>query len=289
MKIFKAKIDFFLFLVSLTAVMPAYGAGVWTNEPAGSAVMVDCPFSGPLSTCGIKDTYSSSIQDSDSSAPVSPSGVLRSTLKAGNADGGMQIGWSSPQLVREMYVGIMWRTNPGYQCLQLADKMWFVRGPNANGFFGIDCTTGDTSAPIGFGHNTGGLDNSHTCAADLGLVCYPNVNNMRIQLGTWTKLESYIKTSTTATSRDGIVRWWINGVLVGNYTNMNYGQGGLNEWIWTETWGAIPPQFRSNVDLSHYLDHLRISIPNCSSGCSPTGGTPPSPSVIKPPVNLRFI
>lgn len=231
----------------------------WTNEPADASVVLDCPFDSAPSTCGLSDVYSSSHLESDLKAPVSPPGVLRSTLNANHSDGGMQLGWTSQQLLKEMYVGIIWRNNPEWSCLALADKMWFIRGPNTAGFFGLDCTPEDTSGSIIFGHNSKNLDNSHTCAADLGLVCYPNVADVKIKFGNWTKLESYIKISTTATSRDGIVRWWVNGILVGNYTNINYEQDGLNEWIWTETWGALEPRFQKNVDLSHYIDHLHIS------------------------------
>ena len=132
------------------------------------------------------------------------------------------------------------------------------------------------SAPLIFGHNTGGglLDNSHACSADLGLLCFPNVGPGLLTRGVWTKIEAYVKSSTTNTSRDGIVRWWINGVLVGNYTNLNYGgTAGINEWVWSETWdGFVNPV--PTQDWSHYLDHLYISIPNCVSGCTPTGGNP---------------
>jgi hypothetical protein len=48
-----------------------------------------------------------------------------------------------------------------------------------------------------------------------------------LTVGAWTKLEAYVKASTTSTSRDGIVRWWVNGVPAGSYTNLNYGAGGL--------------------------------------------------------------
>jgi len=253
-------------------------AGVWTNEPAGASVVQDCSFSGPPSACGILDVYSSSIQDTDSTATASPSGVIRSTLNAGNDAGGMQIGWSPSQIANQMYVGMVWRTNPQFNCFNIANKMWFMRGPGTNGFFGLDCGSGDRSAAILFGHNTGGLDNSHTCQLDLGLVCRQNVNGLRITLGAWTKLEAYIKRSTTATSRDGIVRWWINGVLVGDYSNLNY-PAGLNEWVWTETWGGVPAAYIPTVAMSHYLDHLHISIPGGSTSADQPPGPPASPAI----------
>ena len=117
-------------------VPQSYGAGVWTNEPDGASVVLDCPFNS-VSGCGILDAYSSSQIASDSSAPITPGNVVKSTLYAGNSTGGMQLNYVTPQVNREMYVGLMWRTNPQFFGRQVANKMFFVRGPVSNGFFGM--------------------------------------------------------------------------------------------------------------------------------------------------------
>lgn len=267
-----------ILLCSFTLLcIPHHGYAQWTNEPAGSSVKLDCSFSSTPAACGILDAYSSSIPSSDATAPISPSGVIKSTIFAGNSSGGMQLNYYLPQGNREMFMGIIWRTNPEFQGRPNSNKLFFLRGPQANGvwIFGNSALV-NGSAPLIFGHNTGGglLDNSHACSADLGLLCFPNVGPGLLTRGVWTKIEAYVKSSTTNTSRDGIVRWWINGVLVGNYTNLNYGgTAGINEWVWSETWdGFVNPV--PSVDWSHYIDHLYISIPNCVSGCTPTGGNP---------------
>jgi hypothetical protein len=262
------------------ATPPSYGAGVWTNEPAGATVVLDCPFSGKPSACGILDAYSSSIQDSDGTAPVSAAGVAKSTIYAGNNYGGMQLNWVAPQVSNEMYVGMMWRTNPQFYGRTVANKMFFIRGPQVNGFWGMNGCPGQGSPTcyLMFGHNTATLNNSQACSADLGLICNPNVGPGTITLGTWTKLEAYVKKSTTATSQDGIVRWWINGVMAGNYTNMNYAPNGLNEWVWSETWdGYVNPV--PSVDWSHFIDHLHISIPGGSNSADQPPGPPAAPTL----------
>ncbi len=265
--------------LGLVAVPKTYAAGVWTNEPAGSSVVKDCSFSGSPSACGILDVYSSSIQDSDSTASISPPGVMRSTIYPGNTSGGSQLNWVTPQVNDQMYVGLMWRNNPQFGCRTTANKMWFMKGPAVNGFFGLGCKPGDSSGTIYFGHNTATLDNSHTCAADLGLICNPNVGSVSIKHGTWTKLEAYIKKSTTATSRDGVLRWWVNGVLVGNYNNLNYAGNGLNEWVWTETWDGTVSNPIPSVEWSHYIDHLHISIPGGNTSTDQPPGPPASPTM----------
>lgn len=263
----------------------------WTNEPAGSSVVLDCNFSSTPGACGIQDVYSSSFQDTDASAPVSPSGVVRSTLPALSGFGGMQLDYVTSQTYREMYVGLMWRTNPQFQGRAAnSNKLFFVRGPMNNGVFSMYGPIGGPFQLI-FGHNNGSLDNSHACSFDLGLICYPNVSRGTLTPGVWTKLEAYLKSSTTSTSRDGIVRWWVNGVLAGNYTNLNINQLGINEWVWSETWdgcginGAPPcdigPTGGNTNEWSHYIDHLHISIPTCPSG-STCGTTPPPPTPLPP-------
>lgn len=195
----------------------------------------------------------------------------------------------SPNTYREMFMGLMWRTNPEFYGRIVHDKMFFLRGPQTNAYFGMRACPGCTSRQLGWGFNAANADNSHTCA-DSGLWCYPNVGSPAITIGQWTKIEVYLKSSTTMTSRDGIVRWWINGVLAGNYTNVNHAPYGLNDWTWSETWdGYVNPV--PSVEWSHYIDHLRISIPNCpAGGCPQTGGgttppapTPPPPSPTPPP------
>lgn len=265
----------------LVVVQKSEGAGVWTNEPAGAKVVLDCPFNS-VQGCGILDAYSSSQIVSDSSALISPGSVVKSTIYPGNSSGGMQLSHVTPQANREMYVGLMWRTNPGFQGRPNSNKTFFIRGPQANGvwLFGNSALV-NGSAPLIFSHNTGSglLDNSHACSLDLGLACFPNVGNGMLTRGVWTKIEAYVKASTTNTSRDGIVRWWINGVMAGNYTNLNYGgQAGINEWVWSETWdGFVNPV--PSVEWNHFIDHLYISIPNGGLSTDNPPGPPAQPTI----------
>lgn len=263
--------------LGVIAAPQTYGAGVWTNEPAGANVVLDCPFNS-VQGCGILDAYSSSQITSDSSAPISPGSVVKSTLYAGNSGGGMQLNYVTPQAYREMYVGLMWRTNSQFQGRQVGNKTFFVRGPqNNNVFLFNNAALNNGTGLMIFSHNSANLDNSHACALDIGLACYPNVGPGVLNVGVWTKLEAYIKASTTNTSRDGIVRWWVNGVPAGNYTNMNVASLGLNEWVWSETWdGTVNPV--PSVDWSHFIDHLHISIPGGGSTDQPPG-PPQTPSL----------
>ncbi|HRC25194.1 MAG TPA: hypothetical protein PLJ07_14125 [Nitrospira sp.] len=256
----------------------SHAAGVWTNEPAGASVVMDCPFNS-VGGCGIFDAYSSSQIASDSSAPISPGSTVKSSIYPGNSAGGMQLNYQTSQLNREMYVGLMWRTNPQFQGRPVGNKTFFIRGPGSNGVFLFNnAALNNGSGSMIFAHNTGGLDNSHACALDSGLACYPNVGPGILTVGTWTKLEAYIKASTTSTSRDGIVRWWVNGVPAGSYTNLNYGAGGLNEWAWSETWdGWVNPL--PTVEWNHFIDHLHVSVGGGGASTDQPPGPPANPTI----------
>lgn len=269
----------FLFLL-----LPSMSLAQWTNEPAGSTVVLDCPFnvkptpSRDAAGCGIENFYNAGSIVQDGTAPLSPSNVFKSAIAAGQSSGGSQLNYVTPQTYREMYVGLKWRTNPEFYGRQVANKMFFMRGPASNGFFGLMGGPGGGNAAgspffLFFGHNSSNVNNSHVCAGDLGLTCFPNVGSgQTVPTGIWFTLEAYIKASTTNTSRDGIVRWWVNGQPAGNYTNMNLASLGLNEWVWSETWdGTVNPP--PATEWAHFVDHLKISIPNGGGGTTDT--TPP--------------
>lgn len=235
----------------------------WTNEPSGSIVLLDCGFDDATCAGKLDDTYKSEGKTlnvvQDPSAPFSKNNVMRSSLFYPNKSGGTQLGYYPSQPVKQIYVGMFWRTNLEFSGNKVEmNKMFFMRGPSSNGFFGQLNYGVPGFFKIGFSHNSGTLDNSHTCAADLGLTCYPNVGSGIVSTGQWHQLEFYMRGSTTVTSRDGILRWWVDGTLAGNYTNFNYGPS-FAEMIWSETWDGFGNGTGFKTDAHHFIDHIHIS------------------------------
>lgn len=263
----------------LACLAPSGAFAQWSNEPAGSSVMVDCAMVS-VAACGMVDVYGVLTYGSDASDPVSPSSVAFSTLGGGQLNGGSQVEYGFP-ISNEMFVGIVFKINSQYQgFICCANKTFFMRGPNTNGFFNIELSS--PTAPtwnIAFGHNTGGgLDNSHVCAGELGLLgCFANVDGSKFPKDTFVKFEVYMKKSTTATSRDGVLKWWANGSLRGSYTTLNY-PNGFNSFVWTETYGGMTDTVPN--PRIYTIGHIRISAPNCGSACGGGGGgsdtSPPS-------------
>jgi len=239
------------------------------NEPTGATNLLDHAFNN---FTGLTDVYSSvsggtlSIQ-SDATGLVSPSNCMRSRLGANAPTGGCQLEFPMGGTYDDMFVGIVWRTNSQFQGRTVGNKLFFMRGPSTNGvwLFNNASLSGGAGQLI-FAHNTGGLDNSHIFAADSGLIGYPNTDPGTLRVGQWFKLECYMKKSTTSTSRDGIVRSWVNGVLTHNYTTVNY-PGGFNDWTWSETWDGFGDMGTVNtVEWQHFVDHLYVSTGGSGSG-----------------------
>lgn len=240
------------------------------NEPVGSNVILDYPFNFltyPETLNTVSDIYRSGVIVADGSAPVSPANCVRSRLEAGALTGGMQLEYTSSVTWPDLYMRMHWKCNAQFQGRIVANKMWFMRCPGTNMYFGMfgGPNAGNANFYIACGINSNGL---------LDANLYPNVSSGVVTRGQWHMLEAYVKASTTRTSANGIIRWWVNGTLVGNYTGMNYcgpDNQGLYNWGWSETWDGHQDMGRSNtVAWEHYIDHLYLS----------TGGTvTPSPSI----------
>ena len=238
--------------LGLMKASPAIGGGVWTNEPQGFSVVVDCAFSNSLCP-GMWDAYNSAEFTTIAGAPVSPNTVLDDHISAGSTTGNGQWGANLPN-AKELYVGTWWSTNPDFQGIcNNNNKMLFARNPTIDNNFLV--WQGAPGAPKTFKwYMQAGYDNcGHP--GEYGM-CYsqgegtgwfePNVGNGTVAHGSgWHLIEFYIKTSTTKTSRDGTIKWWIDGRPVGNYNTVNISPGGLTEFQINHTWDGtnclLPP------------------------------------------------
>ncbi|HMJ59291.1 MAG TPA: hypothetical protein VK467_09145, partial [Gemmatimonadales bacterium] len=166
---------------------------------------------------------------------------------------------------REMYFGYRWRASLPWQghpsgvneiSFVLAQDNILVLQMNGppEGPFHLIVTTEFTTSN---GHlaNSWGDDPG---ARQLG----GNVKggNYVVTEGRWYDIEGYFRMSTTSTSRDGIVRWWVNGTLVGDYTSVNFDAANpFTEFQFSPTWGGIGGS-KTEEDYFWY-DHVRLSVP----------------------------
>lgn len=291
-----------------TAVFSSLDAHALTcrNQPAGATNLATIHFNTTDGEGQLWDLYPGAGQIRQ------PSGVegnaSASVLSPGNGTGGQQVIWPKPgfqQPLTNLYSCFRWKVNSQFVGIQTNNKLifqaaqdWTFGKQGINGVLSVPkrgayppYEGGNAGLQMIFGPNsrTDIYDNSHACALDFGLMCYPNVNDTQIQRDTWYEVELYIIASSCTTCKNATVKWWIDGVPQGSYTNLNYGDGIVNEFQINHTWDngsdkqCGPPTNPSNVngrdcrnEQVHYFDELILSaVGNVIPGQGGNGGTTP--------------
>jgi hypothetical protein len=67
----------------------------------------------------------------------------------------------------------------------------------------------------------------------------PNVQAVSMSAGTWRRYELYSRAASAEGVNDGIVRYWVDGVLVGNHTNIRRSHVSFTQLHWSAVWGGI--------------------------------------------------
>lgn len=258
------------------------------NKPTGAVTVLDTSFTTTDGEGQLWELYPGAGKITEPArAPASAPYANASILPVGSSVGGQQTIWPKPgkqQPLTNLYMCMTWKMNADFVGLRTANKLVFLAAQDftygksgMNGLLMLNPRDGypPKSFRMIFAHNSGQLDNSHACSADLGLICNPNVTDTPIYPDTWYTVEAYIVASTCQTCKDAKVKWWINGTLQGNYTNLNYGDGIINEWQINHTWDGSrdkqcgPPTDPSNAigrdctkDQIHYFDHVILASVN---------------------------
>jgi hypothetical protein len=85
-------------------------------------------------------------------------------------------------------------------------------------------------------------------------IWYPNVTTTPINTGEWHRIEFYYKWETNpGSSGDGVIRWWVDGVLNGDYTTVHYPADSFIELQYAPTLQNPPPS-----EQFMYIDHTRV-------------------------------
>jgi len=227
------------------------------------------------------DVYHSAKFVTDQTAPMGGTNqVLDSYMPVGSNNGNGQWLFGLPRNTREVYVGTWWKTNSAFQGFDVnSNKVFFILSDYNNNLLswlgGQDqprqlvwltqqTQTNNCHIPS---YSSPGCSNPE---AGPGTGWFnPNgpSNGMVVAGSGWHRIEVYQKASTSNDSRDGIIRTWLDGVLVGSYTGVNVCPNGFSEIQINHAWdGGIPCGAPRSRDCSrewhHYFDHLRISIPS---------------------------
>lgn len=253
-------------------------AQTWPNEPAGSNLLTDYPFDAVQGNGWIAQYPFGGRIVSDPTAPHSPSNVMEYSRPV-NSIGNTSCTRYELNGGKELYIGIWWKpSNPFVGWSNLHNKIFFLWFANGDCFY--FSMSGDqrggpyrTAWNLNLGLSQGHLGNGW--GDDPGTWnLYGNINSATVALGQWHRVEVYAKVGSGPTARDGILRWWLDGKLVGTYDQVNFPASTWKTVQFTASWDAPDPT-QATPDY-HWFDHARISLPNGAPNVMyiPTGSMP---------------
>jgi hypothetical protein len=183
----------------------------------------------------------------DATAPFSPPNVLRIVFTPQletNRD--PSVHWIGLPSVSEVYatwwikLSANWTASPAG-----GGKMTFLWPPQGNGV--IYSAIGGSQPP----HR---IHIATTWPAYGYKFWEPNVSTTDVYYDRWYRIEWYVKWETSPGTADGIIRWWVNTTLNGDYTNVRFPACCLSQFEFAPTLQNPPP-----ADQYMYIDHTWIA------------------------------
>lgn len=238
--------------VTVANVLPG---GSWPNEPSGLTLFNDQPWD-LLTGIGWSYLRRSSSKDAsivlDTDAPLSPLNILRMVFTTDmGRDQEPSVHWKSLPRVKEIYTGYWLKVSPNWSCSGAGcGKVSFLFAETGGQVYtNLYQAEGSSGPPFRIGVNTEWAPYGQH-------IWYPNVTTTVVQPGSWHRLEFYYRWETTpGSSGDGIIRWWVDGVLNGDHRNVHYPSSSFVEFQFAPTLQNPPP-----AEQYMYVDHTRLSI-----------------------------
>jgi hypothetical protein len=236
--------------MTVTALPPPSGS--WPNEPAGLTVLSDYSFTDPIPLTSADvaipggsgwmsiyngNGYVSLV--SDPTAPLSPASVLQikypTGFVAGSAPGTLYRNLPSPT---QLYVGFWWKPS----------APWQGEPSNVNKIAFWWAGSGEMPLVM-YGPPGGPYELKFEPEFGTTTWLSPTVH-VPVTLGVWHRVESFMDTQA------GIVRWWLDGQLIGDQT-FALPPGGFSMFQFSPTWGG-GGTVKTETDY-FWFDHVRIS------------------------------
>lgn len=235
--------------VPAPAVEGGGGGAAWPNEPVGNLTLQDetCSQEVPVGAdvdfppgwTSCQNPNTRLTRESDGAAPLSPPYVWQWKYVSGFGGGGSPASifngnyWTAR---KEVYIGLKFKySNPWQSHSSGVNKMYFA-GTNVSGGTAIDLQAfGDGSA----GSNLQLDFVTQFLAGESTTRRGPNITTTYISRGDWHTAELYMKYSTDASTADGLVKVWLDGILQSDYSNVrNDGGTGWRNIGLDPNWGG---------------------------------------------------
>lgn len=217
--------------------LPHIAPGKWPNEPKGLTVLSDVPV-GAWSESGwrCEGTGLSVARDAVvfTYGPGFPSGY---------APGVAVLDLPTP--TPETYFGFWWKpSNPWQSHPSGINKIALL--------FPATSAGGTIYIMMFFDGSRYTIEVETTFATDNRRL-EPNLTATPVDLGKWHQIEWYVKYSTSPTSKDGVVQWWLDGVPQGAYTDLQMPPDpGFIEYTIRPVWGGGVGDVKKQTDTYSY-------------------------------------
>jgi hypothetical protein len=185
----------------------------------------------------------------DATAPFSPPNVLRIVFTPNlEHDRQPTVHWTGLPFVSEVYATWWIKLSPNWTPSPAgAGKMAFLWPPQGNGL--LYSNIAGSSLP----HHV----NIVTTWPAYGYKFWePNVATTEVSYNRWYRIEWYVKWESSPGADDGIIRWWVNGTLNGDYSDLRFPACCLLQFEFAPTLQNPPP-----ADQYMYIDHTWIATP----------------------------
>lgn len=248
----------------------------WPNEDKSYSNFVDWGFDS-IEGQGLMNIYPDPMQKghfimSCANAPVSPSNVLKDIRRIdGDGNGGIQLDYSATRF-DEVYVAIVWAANSDFEGSgSYSNRLFIVQTDNANvffmwrkGFVPSDDVL-DEQMVVGIVADPSTLNNCHlsndpSCEPGPSLLVGNVKPNFKAAKAQWHLGEIMLKKNSRSGAKDGRIRWWLDGELVGDYGNVDLGALPFSNITHQQGWvDRSILQEKQTKDWYYLIDHLRIS------------------------------
>ena len=98
-----------------------------------------------------------------------------------------------------------------------------------------------------------------SCPGPTSCNLYGNGVDDVVSGGAWHRIEWRVKASTSTTSQDGEMSWWVDGKAAGTYTNLNNCGSDYTNFQINHTWDSNT--WASPITDYHWFDHVILAVP----------------------------
>ena len=237
------------------AVTALSGGGTvrFANEPAGMTRVTDWSFptlTGSGWTYQPEASFARIIQDA--SAPTDPS-VVEFVYPVGFPGGSAPGRVAAPRFksgARELYWAFTWKANASWQGHSSTINKIGYGWQNGRTLFGLTWYWHDGTASPSISLFDQGSNLRYF---------RPNTPHAApVRAGEWHEVEVYYRPSSATGRADGIVKVWVNGVLMNNHINVVTTAGTLNDVYFEPTWGGVGD--RKSAEDHFRFGQARISV-----------------------------